>query len=215
MPLHAVVMGGLPIALAGGSSWLRRIAQEQSSLSTSLPCTWRSSIFLAVDSARVDVLRCAACTRQCRKLSGWGERKSQKLLLHAHCSEGGSWVGRAKCPPVLTHHTCPGGALHAHTPVSKVPEWGSKTSSCAGALHLSWDAPRALITGPEDTPYANGCFLFDIHLTPEYPNQPPKVLQACARFLGKHCRPGTAARSCHKYFPLQVQFLTTGGGRVR
>ena len=45
---------------------------------------------------------------------------------------------------------------------------------------------RALIIGPADTPYANGCFLFDIFLPAEYPNTPPKV-----------------------------QFLTTGGGRVR
>ena len=43
-----------------------------------------------------------------------------------------------------------------------------------------------MIIGPSDTPYANGCFLFDIFLPGSYPNSPP-----------------------------QVQFLTTGGGRVR
>jgi len=42
-----------------------------------------------------------------------------------------------------------------------------------------------IISGPEGTPYANGCFLFDLHLQ-NYPNQAPKV-----------------------------RFLTTGGGRVR
>lgn len=47
------------------------------------------------------------------------------------------------------------------------------------------DLLRALITGPEDTPYANGCFLFDI-FAHDYPKQAPKV-----------------------------KFLTTGGGRVR
>ena len=44
---------------------------------------------------------------------------------------------------------------------------------------------RALIFGPEDTPCANGCFVFDICLE-NYPYQPPKV-----------------------------QFLTTGGGKYR
>ncbi|XP_018647595.1 putative inhibitor of apoptosis (iap) domain family member [Schistosoma mansoni] len=34
---------------------------------------------------------------------------------------------------------------------------------------------KALITGPPDTPYANGCFEFDIYAPPDYPNQPPLV----------------------------------------
>ncbi|KAK9821525.1 hypothetical protein WJX74_007107 [Apatococcus lobatus] len=49
------------------------------------------------------------------------------------------------------------------------------------------DVYKALIFGPDpDTPYANGCFIFDIYLPPSYPSVPPKV-----------------------------QFLTTGGGRAR
>ena len=36
------------------------------------------------------------------------------------------------------------------------------------------DLIRALITGPEETPYANGCFIFDIHLPGNYPTSPPK-----------------------------------------
>ena len=52
-------------------------------------------------------------------------------------------------------------------------------------LESRTDLIRALITGPEETPYANGCFLFDIALR-DYPARPP-----------------------------QVQFLTTGSGRVR
>jgi len=44
---------------------------------------------------------------------------------------------------------------------------------------------RVLIFGPEDTPYANGCFLFDL-LLHDYPHRPPKC-----------------------------QFLTTGGGKYR
>jgi ubiquitin-protein ligase len=35
---------------------------------------------------------------------------------------------------------------------------------------------QALITGPKDTPYDSGCFLFDILIPNNYPNSPPKVL---------------------------------------
>jgi len=34
---------------------------------------------------------------------------------------------------------------------------------------------RALITGAHGTPYAHGCYIFDIFLDNNYPNQPPKV----------------------------------------
>mmetsp|Transcript_5580 Transcript_5580/g.15700 ORF Transcript_5580/g.15700 Transcript_5580/m.15700 type:complete len:560 (+) Transcript_5580:30-1709(+) len=48
------------------------------------------------------------------------------------------------------------------------------------------DMLRVMITGPDETPYANGCFLFDVNLPASYPQVAPKV-----------------------------QFLTTGGGRMR
>ncbi|DBB18625.1 TPA: Baculoviral IAP repeat-containing protein 6 [Trebouxia sp. C0006] len=89
---------------AGGEvmrKWLRRVSGEHASLSGSLPLTWTSSIFLAADPSRLDLL-------------------------------------------------------------------------------------RALIIGPADTPYANGCFLFDIFLPSNYPSAPPSV-----------------------------HFLTTGGGLIR
>lgn len=72
----------------------------------------------------------------------------------------------------------------------------SSTFSCHPIIHMSRRgatsdvclacACRALIIGPADTPYANGCFLFDIFLPNNYPDVPP-----------------------------MVQYLTTGGGRVR
>ncbi|KQS39320.1 uncharacterized protein Dere_GG17289, isoform B [Drosophila erecta] len=34
------------------------------------------------------------------------------------------------------------------------------------------DIMKVLITGPADTPYANGCFEFDVFFPPDYPNQP-------------------------------------------
>jgi len=67
-----------------------RAAQEQSALSTSLPLSLSSSVFVRVDSSRIDTL-------------------------------------------------------------------------------------RALISGPDDTPYQNGCFLFDIFLPSSYPHHAPLV----------------------------------------
>ena len=34
---------------------------------------------------------------------------------------------------------------------------------------------KALITGPKDTPYENGCYIFDIYIPSNYPLVPPKV----------------------------------------
>jgi hypothetical protein len=48
------------------------------------------------------------------------------------------------------------------------------------------DLVRFLITGPEDTPYQSGCFVFDLLVGHDYPKNPPKV-----------------------------KFLTTGSGKVR
>ena len=37
------------------------------------------------------------------------------------------------------------------------------------------DLMRVLITGPDDTPYDGGCFVFDVGFPPSYPSIPPKV----------------------------------------
>jgi baculoviral IAP repeat-containing protein 6 (apollon) len=34
---------------------------------------------------------------------------------------------------------------------------------------------RVLMTGPKDTPYENGCFIFDTYIPPQYPNMPPQT----------------------------------------
>merc|ERR1711997_94985 len=49
--------------------------------------------------------------------------------------------------------------------------------SMNGSMFIRFDEnnPRflqALLTGIDDTPYANGCFLFDIYLCDDYPNKP-------------------------------------------
>ena len=52
-----------PLGAAGGEvmrRWLRRVSGEHASLSGSLPLAWTSSIFLAADPSRLDLLRSAA-----------------------------------------------------------------------------------------------------------------------------------------------------------
>jgi baculoviral IAP repeat-containing protein 6 len=34
---------------------------------------------------------------------------------------------------------------------------------------------QVLITGPAETPYANGCFEFDVYFPPDYPNSPMHI----------------------------------------
>lgn len=38
------------------------------------------------------------------------------------------------------------------------------------------DVMKVLITGPEDTPYSNGCFEFDVSFPDTYPQQPPQFI---------------------------------------
>ena len=52
-------------------------------------------------------------------------------------------------------------------------EYGS--SIFVRTLENEMDKLRVLIIGPEDTPYANGCFLFDVTMGNDYPHLPPKV----------------------------------------
>jgi hypothetical protein len=51
---------------------------------------------------------------------------------------------------------------------------------CGSSVFLRHDKKRpyiiqALISGPEDTPYDSGLFLFDVYCDPSYPSAPPKV----------------------------------------
>jgi baculoviral IAP repeat-containing protein 6 len=90
-----------------------------------------------------------------------------------------------------------GASRNAGSRLTKVGSEISRLATDVEAIHWSsailvrvdeakMDYLRALLTGPADTPYANGVFLFDIGLPPEFPELNPAV-----------------------------QFLTTGGGTVR
>ncbi|KAH9819746.1 hypothetical protein DFH28DRAFT_886164 [Melampsora americana] len=79
-------------------------------------------------------------------------------------------------------------------------------STLIGALPIAWDSSvflrvdesrqvsssyeipdviKALITGPEGTPYSNGCFIFDIFLNSNY-NQSPPVVKSMTTKGGKY-----------------------------
>jgi len=59
--------------------------------------------------------------------------------------------------------------LTTNLPVS----WGSSIFLRVDETRV--DVIKALITGPEGTPYHNGCYLFDIFLGPSYNQSPPSV----------------------------------------
>ncbi|KAF5321022.1 hypothetical protein D9619_001097 [Psilocybe cf. subviscida] len=59
--------------------------------------------------------------------------------------------------------------LTTNLPIS----WGSSVFLRVDESRV--DVIKALITGPEDTPYHNGCYLFDIFLGPSYNQTPPSV----------------------------------------
>jgi len=60
-------------------------------------------------------------------------------------------------------------SLHSDLPL----HWNSSVFLSVDPSNIS--AMQVLITGPAKTPYANGCFLFDVFCGPRYPQSPPEV----------------------------------------
>lgn len=69
---------------------------------------------------------------------------------------------------------------------------------------------RCVVTGPQDTPYEGGLFVFDVYFPPGYPNVPPLMVlettgQGRARFnpnlyageLGDYRSAGNVSCGCH------------------
>lgn len=100
---------------------VKRLAQETVTLSTSLPLSYSSSVYVRCDADRLDIMKVFF-----------------QFPAIFFCEENFS-SGKTLC--------------HIHD------------LSC---LIVS----QVLITGPADTPYANGCFEFDVYFPPDYPNSP-------------------------------------------
>jgi ubiquitin-protein ligase len=90
--------------------------------------------------------------------------------------------------PSLSHHYFLKGAASGSTPASRARVLFKELTSYKTALPIEYgssifvrvvedklDTLRALILGPDETPYANGCYIFDISLPSNYPQVAPKV----------------------------------------
>ena len=62
---------------------------------------------------------------------------------------------------------------HADISTSLPLSWSSSVWICA--LESRMDAVQVMISGPEDTPYQNGLFVFDVFFPESYPSGPPLV----------------------------------------
>lgn len=89
---------------------------------------------------------------------------------------------------IKTHHyfntMTKGGAVSKEKVLRLAQEQGSISTSLPLDFSSSvfvrideqhMDIMKVLITGPDDTPYSGGGFLFDIYFPPTYPNGPPQV----------------------------------------
>ncbi|KAF6778656.1 hypothetical protein AHF37_02182 [Paragonimus kellicotti] len=72
---------------------------------------------------------------------------------------------------VIFHHF----QLKKSAIIDQIERWIANTAVLTpSSLRLQWQKRlKALITGPPDTPYENGCFEFDICLPIQYPTSPP------------------------------------------
>jgi len=106
----------------------------------------------------------------------------------AHCLYG--QTGKSKLFSSSTH---PAAASSSSSVASTSRGWTARVAAEMSGLMSSlpvypasavfvrcdearMDVVKALVVAPEGTPYANGCFEFDILLPPTYPQVPPKVL---------------------------------------
>lgn len=72
-------------------------------------------------------------------------------------------------PTAIKRLTCEFASLANDLPINKTSSIFVKVDP------TNMSAIRAMIVGPKDTPYENGCFIFDIHIPSTYPNAHPYV----------------------------------------
>eukprot|EP00983_Pelagomonas_calceolata_P134245 1162040-Pelagomonas_calceolata.AAC.2 len=87
---------------------------------------------------------------------------------------------RLTCPDdihPMTAHSVMAHALMAHLMMTQSMMAHPMTTDLVvtHSLCLQMMLWRFLLTGPDDTPYAGGCFIFDIYFPPTYPTVCPKV----------------------------------------
>lgn len=72
-------------------------------------------------------------------------------------------------PTAIKRLTCEFASLSNDLPINKTSSIFVKVDP------TNMSVIRAMIIGPKDTPYENGCFIFDINIPPTYPNAHPYV----------------------------------------
>ena len=71
------------------------------------------------------------------------------------------------------HHSDIAAPIVCPLPAPGCPSNNAPSPACPPPPSDRMDKMRALITGPEDTPYYGGCFIFDVYFPDDYPNVPP------------------------------------------
>ena len=141
----------LNTASMGGSGALKarckRLAQEHSDLSHTLPLSWSSSVWLRASTERMDALQVTI-----------------NILLFSPSSTS---YHVTLLTPILFS---PFSLVTPRQFLSFIP-----TFSYRLLLILVHSLFQFMISGPEDTPYSNGLFLFDAFFPETYPTTAPKV----------------------------------------
>ncbi|XP_015597939.1 baculoviral IAP repeat-containing protein 6 isoform X3 [Cephus cinctus] len=96
--------------------------------------------------------------------------------------------GSGYCFAVSYHFESNMRAAGERSHPARVKRLAQETVTLSTALPLSYsssvfvrcdadrlDVMKVLITGPAETPYANGCFQFDVYFPPDYPNSPMMI----------------------------------------
>lgn len=95
----------------------------------------------------------------------FGETTVTTVKFHYSNANASNNIGADTVQRVVTEISSLSGNMPLHPSSSVFLRVDTSSVNCM----------QALITGPANTPYANGCFLFDVYCGPSYPRKPPLV----------------------------------------
>lgn len=118
-------------------------------------------------SASSTSMACALEEEYCRRLRPYQLDQCELMGPHAYVVEG---AGETVAPQARTVRLAKELAgLASLLPIS-----------CSSSVFVRADTQRqqlwrVIITGPDDTPYSGGCFVFDCYFPQQYPMEPPRI----------------------------------------
>ncbi|CAD7704554.1 unnamed protein product [Ostreobium quekettii] len=180
MPLRTelLIWGGLPIGVAAITSLALKAAERihlHFALRAAQEGPRRPRLRLPAPAPTYD-----EDSRYVDEFRGQQVMTAVLAISHHFCKNGTRDEARKRKAASIAHISREIQALHTSLPL----HWESSVFLAVDEGHM--DIMRALIIPGGATPYANGCFVFDVYLPPDYPQVPPKV-----------------------------HFMTTGAGNVR